>query len=108
MDIKEARNQYDSVLLILLFGEAILESDNAVEGVFVLGILAEVANTNELEFFTGFCVFEAGLDTASLKLGERFGIEVVIVGFILRNITYVFNGKELIIKHQRCFLGILC
>ena len=95
-------------LFILLFGEAVLESDNAVKGVFVLGVLAEVTNTNELELFTRLCVLEARLNAASLKLDEGIGIEVVVVGLVLGNIIDVLNGEELVVKHQCRFLGVLC
>ena len=60
----------------LLLGEAILQANYAVEGVFVLGILAEVAGTNKLELFAILGILQAGLNAASLQLYERFGIDI--------------------------------
>jgi hypothetical protein len=56
--------------MFLLFREAVLQSNHAVEGVFVFGILTEVANAYELELLTLLGILEARLNTAILKLDQ--------------------------------------
>ena len=81
---------------MLFFRIAVLKTDYAVEYALVLGILAVVAVTDKLEFFACLCLCKRGLYLCTLDNGKRFGIEIIVVGLVLGDRVYVFNGKQLV------------
>ena len=54
----------------LIFREAILQGDNSVERICILGVLAEISDADELESLARSGCFKAGLDHRALDLGE--------------------------------------
>ena len=72
--------------LFLLFGEAVLQADNAVKGCGILAVLAEVAHTNELELFTGSGIVQAGLNHSVFELGTsapaNFGAMREVINYV--------------------------
>ena len=92
----------------LLFGEAVLQTNHAVEGVFVLGILAEVAYANELVTLACLCGFQTGFHHCGFNLGERIGIEKIQVGFSFGNLGGVFDVEQTVVEHQRCGTRVFC
>ena len=65
---------------MLVFREAVLQSHNAVKGVGVLGILAEVTGAHKLEAFAGLCIGKRRLNYRILKLDQGVGVEEVQIG----------------------------
>ena len=96
------------MFIVLFLGEAILERNDAVERVFELGILAEVAYAYKLESVAGLCIFKTRLDHSSLYLCERIGIEEVKIGLSLGHVCGVLDVEQAVVKHERyglCVLG---
>ena len=69
--------------LLLLFGEAILQSNDAVKGVGILGILAEITCADKLELLAVLGVSQGRLNKAMLQLYKGLRIEIIIVGLVL-------------------------
>ena len=69
-----------SFLFFLVFREAILQTNYAVKGIRIFGILAEVAGADELELFAGCSIGKGRLNDSARKLGKRIGIEEIEIG----------------------------
>ena len=90
----------------LLF-RVILEGHDLVVGVIVFGILAEVAEADELESLATLGGFQRRLYHGTLDLGQGVFVEEVQVGLALGHVGGVLDVEQAIIQHQRGGLGVL-
>jgi len=101
---REKRAESSSALIgfirRLFFREAILEPYDAVVGALVLGVLAEVADTDELELVAALGLVQGGLDHGVFQLGQRVGVEEVEVRLALGHVSRVFNIEQSVVQHK--------
>ena len=86
-----------NISIACLKGFAVFEFDYSVERVGILGVLAEITRSDELEFFARLCVKKRFFDLAVFKRLHGIGVEIVVESLSFGDGSCIFDIEQIVV-----------